>query len=59
MPNIIVNGCELLKIFERVLIFHSNESIKVVHFQKSASQTILNGAIVMSTIIFTNARKTS
>ena len=52
-----INGCKLLKIFERVLMFNPNEPIKVVHLQKQANQPILNCAIVISTIIFMNARK--
>ena len=32
--HVIINGCKLLKIFERVLMFNSNEPIKVVNFQK-------------------------
>lgn len=35
----------------------SNEPIKVVHLQKIANQLILNGAFVMSKIIFMKARK--
>ena len=31
---IIINGSKLLKIFERPLMFNSNEPIKVVNFQK-------------------------
>ena len=49
---------KLLKIFERVIMFNSNEPVKAVNFQKQANQQILNGAIVISTIIFIDARKT-
>ena len=55
---IIINGCKLLKILERVLIFNLNEPIKVFHLQKWANQPMLNGAIVIATIILVNARKT-
>ena len=36
----------------------SNGPVKVVHIQKYTNQPILNGAIVISTIIFMNPRKT-
>ena len=39
-------------------MFNSNEPVKAVNFQKQANQLILNGPIVISTIIFINARKT-
>ena len=36
----------------------SNGPINIAHNQKYTNQPILNGAIVISTIIFMNARKT-
>ena len=40
-----------------MLIFNSSEPTKDINFQKQANQSILNGAIVISTIIFMKARK--
>ena len=52
---IIISGCKLLKIFERMLKFNSNEPIKVVNFRKKANRPMLNGAIAFKQfIVFIN-----